>query len=135
MNKEEIEALADSWIKATEAGLGPNGNKGNDNLNWAVEKMLDIPYKEPELAWEIIITIIKKNPSPKVISQLGAGPLEDIMRYHGNNFMKRVEKAVVENALFKDCMKSVWLDEDDLDSYIKFYELAEIVPPFVNKEK
>jgi hypothetical protein len=126
MNEEEMQELVESWIKATEADFD-SGDK--DRFGWAIDEMLDLPRVEPEMAWEIIMMIINKKPSPKVISQLGAGPLEDIMVYHGNNFMEKIENMVAKNDLFKECMKSVWLDEDDLASYKKFYELANIKPP------
>ena len=85
--------LADAYIIA-------NGMSGADSCFWAVEEMVSLPYADPERAWRVILAVTERAPPDWVLAILGAGPLEDLLRAHGLDFIDRVEQEAVRNQTF-----------------------------------
>ena len=65
--------------------------------------MFELPQEKPELVWEVIRYIMGQysdddlfssddSEAKKVIGLVAAGPLEDLLGYHGPNFIERVEE-------------------------------------------
>ena len=61
--------------------------------------------------WKVINLIIKKTSEQSVIGSLAAGPLEDLIQYHGNRFIDRIETEARKNALFRHLLGGVWKSE------------------------
>ena len=130
MTPEQKETLIQEWISAQEAW---DKNENSDNLHWAIEKLIHLPEEDPESTWDVILGILEKDPSDKIIDILAASPLEDLMTYHGEKYINHIEDEIKHNTRLKKCMRGVWLDSKDTPVWKKFYELAEIEPPFPEK--
>ena len=123
--------LASSWIFAQKRGLD---NAGYEDHSWAVDEVINFAANKPNDLWEIILEILALDDSEEIVKAVGAGPLEDLMVYHGEQFIDEIEKQAAKSNAFKTAMQNVWLDGDDSSLYKRFYEIADIRPPFENVE-
>lgn len=85
-----------------------------------IESMLvGVSIDNPEMGWNLICevisfyqydVVIKKNHNPdkSILGQLGTGPLEDILSYHGDKFIERIEAKASTNTLFRWVLSCVW---------------------------
>lgn len=55
----------------------------NEINYWAYEKMCQLVKSSPTKALEVIIKILHSTEDEFVLSNLAAGPLEDLLRFHG----------------------------------------------------
>ncbi|MCG7984202.1 MAG: hypothetical protein JAY90_15805 [Candidatus Thiodiazotropha lotti] len=122
--------LASSWISAQKFGVG---NTGYDSHSWAVSELIELAVDDPEKTWILIKEILKLDDSDYIVKSVGAGPLEDLMVYHGKIFIERIQKEASMSDSFKNAMQNVWLDSDDTDLCVRFYEIAGIDQPFSGK--
>jgi hypothetical protein len=53
--------------------------RDNSNTQWAVDKVFDITYENPEELLELVLEILHRDPPIDVIQVLAAGPLEDYL--------------------------------------------------------
>ncbi len=127
MTPSDQEKLADAWVCAQAAGTTSELYEENW---WATHKLLNLEYDDPELLWQIILKILKHKDAQKVLGILGAMPLEGLMCKYGEKIIERIEIEANQNELLRECMKSVWLDSNDTPVYKRFYDIAEIEPPF-----
>ena len=90
--------LAADWI-ACRGG----GGVGSDASNGLAQFLLtDFPREEPQLTWDTIMLIVKSYPeadfydevkteAQEVCGTLSAGPVEDLLSFHGPAFIERFE--------------------------------------------
>ncbi|BBU60430.1 hypothetical protein MSC49_03650 [Methylosinus sp. C49] len=88
--------LAADWIAC-------RGNVGSDLSNGLAQFLLsDFPREEPELTWDTIILVVKAYPEADFYGEaateaqaacgaLAAGPVEDLLSFHGRDFIDRFE--------------------------------------------
>lgn len=109
MVNEEVIKLANAWIKLTKLAweVGYTSPKV-DELYWASEEMIDLVSKNPYVAWDVILTILKIDESIIIMANLSAGPLEDLLAYHGEDFIVLVETEARKNPMFAILLGGVW---------------------------
>ena len=66
------------------------------------------PVTTPEECWNAILRILELDPSKTVIGNLAAGPLEDLIEYHGPSFISTIESESKKNLQFKYLLGGVW---------------------------
>lgn len=88
--------LAADWIAC-------RGSVGSDASNGLAQFLLtDFPREEPELTWDTIMLVVKAYPeadfyeegateAQAVCGTLAAGPVEDLLSFHGRDFIDRFE--------------------------------------------
>jgi hypothetical protein len=64
--------------------------------------------EDPEAAWVLILGILERDQSAPVIEMLAAGPLEDLIEYHGAHFVDRIEEAARRDSKFRRLLGGVW---------------------------
>jgi hypothetical protein len=62
----------------------------------------------PDAAWQAIVALSRQALTDRQIAVLAAGPLEDLLAYHGPAFIDRVEKEARVYAAFRDLLGGVW---------------------------
>lgn len=99
--------LAQRWL-ALASNAQPGSNQRDEpnslaclDFDWLVED-------DPEQAWETILQILHKTDSSGVLAQLAAGPLEDLLSYHGEQFIDRVETLARIDSRFAFLLGGVW---------------------------
>jgi hypothetical protein len=105
MTPEELSQWAEAYICAQDqaADCQPDGD-----LHWAIQKFFDLEYTEPEICWQAILHILRKQPSKQVKAMLAAGPLEDLIENFGPQFIDRIEAEARTNPEFRQLLSGVW---------------------------
>jgi hypothetical protein len=81
------------------------GNELDDWLDRVVQHR-DAPADED--AWPVVLALIERAPDNASIGAVAAGPLEDLVVYHGAQFGARVVEETRRNPLFRKAMAGVW---------------------------
>ncbi|MGH6615417.1 DUF6869 domain-containing protein [Sphingomonas sp.] len=89
--------------------------------------MLELPEDDPELTWDVIRRVIsqysendlfavEKTEAQRVVGRVAAGPLEDLLGYHGGSFIDRVEAEARSDRRMAWALGGVWqlMMPDDL---------------------
>lgn len=103
MNELELQKIAKAWIEVHHRTEDENG----ENF-WAYMKLADLCDEEPELCWKVIHLIRQLDGSEKILSNLAAGPVEDLLVKHGNIFIDRVEVLAKHDPQFRKILGAVW---------------------------
>jgi hypothetical protein len=75
------------------------------------EPMYDACTEEPEIAWKAILELLTRDLTKDQHALLAAGPMEDLLWYHGFNFIDRVEQEAKVNVRFNHLLGGVWRRE------------------------
>src|SRR5260370_33200653 len=74
------------------------------------EEVDDLVNKRPTEAWRLIREMVDVAPDD-LLGAIAAGPLENLLNWHGKEFVKRVETAATTDWRFQQCLRGVWLSE------------------------
>jgi hypothetical protein len=113
MTPEERLQLVDAYVShhtrrdVSEPDMVLRKVRDGDNF-WAFEKMEELSHRDPDLCWELIIQVLHTPHENSVTEVLAAGPLEDLLAKFGAQVIDRVEKAALEDPLFKALLAGVW---------------------------
>jgi hypothetical protein len=102
MNDPDLNALAEKWLAYVRA---PESQRANPVQEWSLVR------EKPELAWQLILEILRRDNSSGVLEDLSAGLLEDLLVYHGKAMIDRVEAEARSNPLFAKLLGGVWQNE------------------------
>lgn len=94
------EELALDWIASRR--IDPSGVKVSSCGHLAQFLLSDFPEEEPELTWQAIILVMGHYPTEDFFSEnkteaqqvcgvLSAGPVEDLLSYHGDEYIDQFE--------------------------------------------
>jgi hypothetical protein len=75
----------------------------------------NIIRNDPERAWEIILALIEAAPDEKFLVDIGVGILENLLAYHAEKFIDRIEIEANRNVKFIEALESVWRRRDISD--------------------
>lgn len=105
MSPEEKTTLANAWIELqrTEPHTAQH-----DELFWSFDQMWELSHNEPETAWDLILTNLRTDSSSTTNENLSAGPLEDLLVYHGSQLIGRLESEASTNQPFRHLLGGVW---------------------------
>lgn len=106
-DQPDLEAWIAAYIEAQ--SLEKTINEDHP-LWWAVDRFMDVltSLQAAEAAWCAILAILAKNPSDRVLANLAAGPLEDVIEYWGPNFIDRIEQLAWGDLQFRNLLTGVW---------------------------
>lgn len=122
MNREELATLAEDWIRNQVAAKGSAESEGT----WyAVQMAFDLADDDPETLWRLILAILSKDQSNKVLENLSAGPMEDLLVKHGTLVITRVEQQAKADPAFARLLGGVWknrMSGDIWDRVLKVWD-------------
>ena len=109
MDAPDCRRLLEDWRRYYEKQL-PLTDEHNCDLPefWAVMKLDDLAHDEPDTAWLLILELVRQRLPDNAFGTLAAGPLEDLIRYHGPNLIERVEMEARSNPEFRRLLGGVW---------------------------
>jgi len=81
--------------------------RGTDNF-WAWEQLMELCRHQPQLAWEIVLDIFHAPHHESVDGSLAAGPLEDLLAWHGADIIGSLEAKARADRKFKELLYGVW---------------------------
>ena len=82
----------------------------NAETSDAWEDVDEMVNKRPEEAWRLIRDMVDVAPD-HLLGTIAAGPLENLLNWHGKKFVERVELAAATDSRFQQCLRGVWLSE------------------------
>ena len=109
VDREALRRLAMAWSIAQDSEDNSPTYAENE---WAVDFFYELPFVNPEAAWEAIQLVIEARPNDEVILMTGVGPLESLLGQDGESFIERVEDQARHSPVFRQMMRHVWLPED-----------------------
>ena len=103
------ELLLRDWKRFYQQQL-PTPAEHNCNLPefWAVAMLNELAHDEPDTAWLLILELIRQPPSDDAFGCLAAGPLKDLIEYHGPAVIERIEDEARSNPAFRRVLGGVW---------------------------
>ena len=84
------ERLTSEWLGYAESGT--------EARFWAYEALSDLIEEDPGLAWEIILDLLHRAPTESTFGLAAAGPLEDLVAWHGREVIDLIEPRVHDDA-------------------------------------
>src|SRR4051794_10245212 len=103
-NPEQMREIADAWIDLHRL---PEDSPARQEKFWSFERLWELVHDDPEAAWNII-QLIRQEGSELILSNLAAGPLEDLLVTHGDRFIDRIETLAEHDAQFKKLLAATW---------------------------
>ena len=107
---EDLERLVETWFAYEETF-------------WAWSKVSDIVEQDAERGWELVCELVQQADNDDQLGAIGAGPLEDLLRKHGQAVVDRVEGEARRNTHFRMALGCAWLSLDEVPSDLadRFY--------------
>jgi hypothetical protein len=108
MNILEIQKIAYAWIAMNNA---EQGSKNYKEHFWAWEKLDELCRHNPEDAWLVIDALSKIDSSDKMLANIAAGPLEDVLVWHGDKLINKIEETAKDDSILRKLLGGVWKNE------------------------
>lgn len=86
--------------------------KTNSDLFWAWEQVNETVNDSPEEGWPLILALVEAAPNDLILANVAAGPLEDLIVQHSEQFIDRIEVMARQNAKFRKSLTGVWCEGD-----------------------
>ena|SRR5690348_1593306 len=99
MNSSRIARFVRCWFAEWEAEPIRYG-RASHVLHYLIEQ-------RPEEAWVRILALVAQAKAES-LDLVAAGPLEDLLYWHGRAMLERVEVAAFADARFASCLSGVW---------------------------
>jgi len=96
--------IAEAWVDLHRL---PEDSPEQQGKFWSFERLWELVHDDSEAAWNII-QIIRQEESDLILSNLAAGPLEDLLVAHGDRFIDRVETLAERDAQFRRLLAATW---------------------------
>ena len=104
----------EEWIAAYIAIHDGNDPIGEEHsCYWAIERFVDLEADFPELCWQAITEIVEMKPAHRVLANLAAGPLEELVELHGAEYIDRIEKQARSSPDFRILLQQLWETTDE----------------------
>ena len=105
MKQEELEKLAAAWVKLHEVDEKSVEYK---LWFWAYSCLDELIDRDPLLSFDVIKKILDIDKTDAILSNLAAGPMEDLLCRHGNEVINQVVKSAKDSQRFKRLLGAVW---------------------------
>lgn len=105
IKKDRIRDLARSWISFQSAE--PN-SPSYDELVSESHELWRMGRRSPCDCLDVLLEIINSSDSDFILSNLAAGPLEDLLVKNGNTVIGKIEEISKSNHGLKRALKMVW---------------------------
>ena len=94
--------LVADWIR-----YHAEDRKPSDPLFVACSELDDLIHSAPEEAWTLTLQLIESAPDDRVLANVAAGPLEDLLT-KSDHFIDRAESQARRDPKFRRCLTGVW---------------------------
>jgi hypothetical protein len=100
LSASEISLLAAKWMEQCVDGTP----------KWTpeMEAVDDAVRNQPDVAWSIILELVAQSRDDNALSNVAAGPLEDLLALHGEAVIASIESEASRNRDLRRCLQLVW---------------------------
>ncbi len=121
--------LATAWVVNCQRAIehGSESEQAQDTF-WAYQALDQLCVTNPDRALDIILLIVESRPERRVLDNLAAGPLEDLLVRNGAHVLPRVERLVATHDDFKWLIGGVWTERIPVELRSKVDQLVQSAP-------
>lgn len=122
MSAADPAAIAESWIAKWSVPDGPPGDWPSPDLDW------EIPRQDPELCLATILEVLSRirwDSTDLHFQVLAAGPMEDLLRYHGERMLPAIERAIGQRPALGKLLGGVWQSSIHREVWARVLELRD----------
>lgn len=105
MNESSKNDLVSAWIQLQRL---PQDSSEASSLMWAAEDFNLMSITSPDECWQIILMVIEQTDDDWVLTNLAAGPLENLLAMHSDQAIEWIEGEVKKNSRLRDILDGVW---------------------------
>jgi hypothetical protein len=98
MSAPDHKQIADSWLTVQRHW-------------WAYDAVCKLVETSPHEALSLIFLLVSLADTPELLQDIGAGPLEDLLRRHGAAVIDAVESHAPDNPSLRTALSHVWYRE------------------------
>lgn len=108
--------IASAWIQNCRDAIrfGSDSSQA-DSTFWAFQALDQLCSSEPDEALDIVLLILHSQPEERVLYNLAAGPLEDLLTRNGLQTIGRIEQIASVDPAFLHLIGGVWPDRAPLE--------------------
>ena len=103
-NSGNLESLVDIWITGIESG--PDSEYVQEN--WSVFERVLLMNGKPNELWQFIVMVYPRLNSQRNKAVFAAGPLEDLVSTHGEQYLGKIEELARKDEEFRYLLGGVW---------------------------
>jgi hypothetical protein len=103
-NDQRIQ-LASAWIALQKT---PQNSSEYHSLFWSFEHTYDLVREDPMEAWKLILAIWSLDQSAPTRQGLCAGPIAELLCYHGEYIIPHIEKRAMADPSFARLLGGLW---------------------------
>jgi hypothetical protein len=104
-HKDERQKLAKAWIALQTT---PRHAPEYRSLFWSFEQAYDLVREDPAEAWKLILAIWSLDQSAPTRQGLCAGPIEELLCFHGEYMIPHIEKRAIADPSFARLLGGLW---------------------------
>lgn len=97
--------LAAAWIELQSL---PQDSHDAEQRMWAAEELNLLALRSPNKCWDSILEIISLSDDEWVLTNLGAGPIENMLALNPEIAIALIEKEFPENKKLQDTVENIW---------------------------
>lgn len=105
MHKMNINEVAKAWIEMWSYEVN---DPERDKFDWVHDFEYEATHEHPETGLKLILVILENDQSNHILEVLSAGPLEDLLAYHGEHIIEAVEAEAEKSKQFATLLGGVW---------------------------
>ena len=105
MRSNKIKDVAKAWVEMWSYDLE---SLERDNFDWVEDFEYEATYEKPEIGLELVLEVLRLEPSNEIREVLAAGPLENLLSQHGESLITKVEFTARNNRKFANLLGGVW---------------------------
>lgn len=107
MEAHEQQRLVNAYIKRY-SRYDPAIGRHEVRSFWVWQACDWLGVNDPEGLWRLVLAVLDRTDSPRVLGALAAGELEDLIEYHGPAFIERIEHEAARDPRFRRLLCGVW---------------------------
>jgi hypothetical protein len=104
-HKDERQQLAKAWIALQTT---PQHAPEYNSLFWSFERTYDLVREDPAEAWKLVLAIWSLDQSIPIRQSLSTGPIEELLCYHGEYILPKIERQAKADPSFARLLGGVW---------------------------
>ena len=108
MNETDLQKVAQAWVTMH---LAAEDSQTYDENFWSYEAVSEMCDSEPEQCLAVIELILSLSDDDKIVSNLAAGPVEDLLVKHGSLVIKPIIASAKSHPLWKRMLGAVWKND------------------------